>query len=437
VEHSPLLGARKEINRTSGAKAVSRSWAVSRASTIYVVIIFLMTSGGLNLHIGDVRITPGRVLSVVAAGALLIYTMWRGRLRYGGLPGIVLSAWLLLALTIDIALGNKYLVLQHYVSLLSGAIWFFVIVNMRLDWRAVQYAVPRVGLWVGLAGVLALGARFVGFDPVGITNQLVPDVGNFYRLRMFAWEPNVFGAIAALGLVITAPLFLHSFKRYLIVMVVLLIALLGALSKGPWLAFFMGFSFFAAISDSRVVRRYYFVALFAGMFAAMILLSMHPGFLSVDVFRSGNIDVRWVQAQHAVRDIANSPYFGNGTFSFGLMWPDLNLQFGSTVIGQGWIGQTVLGVLHDTGVFGLLLFVFFWLAIFITGLRCYKVSRRSGYVRFADFAIGILSADIVLLIQGLSTTLYSLPMYWAILGITANLPYWWRLEKTSSALGNG
>jgi O-antigen ligase len=78
-----------------------------------------------------------------------------------------------------------------------------------------------------------------------------------------------------------------------------------------------------------------------------------------------NTLTRAVQSVSAIDEITKHPIFGGGTASFQLAfdWQ----EFGAGWEDQGWIGNTELRVLHDTGVAGLLTFAIFvvslvWLA---------------------------------------------------------------------------
>src|SRR5262249_18380603 len=84
-----------------------------------------------------------------------------------------------------------------------------------------------------------------------------------------------------------------------------------------------------------------------------------------------NTLTRAVQTVSAIDEIEKHPLFGGGTASFHLAfnWQD----FGAGWEDQGWISNTELRVLHDTGVVGLLTFV-----IFLSTLvwQAYKVLKR-------------------------------------------------------------
>jgi O-antigen ligase len=395
-----------------------------------VIIVFLLTADGIHLIAGDMKITSGRILSVAIGGLLVLWTAYRKRIRYGGVPGVLLIAWMLLSLAIDVLHVDTLPVLHHFLNLAIGVTWFFIIVNLRPNWPTLQRSIIRVGTWLGILSVVVLTARVLFIHPWGITDHFVSRVANFNRLVMFSWEPNIFGGIMALGLVMTLPFLDKSPRRYALPALLMLIALIGSLSKGPWLAFLAGFTAYVFIVRTRRMVVLYLGLILAGALVGALLLISRPELLNMSIIRPGNIDVRWIQVQYAFKDITRAPVFGNGTFSFGDLWPYLDYRFGHIQVGAAWIGQTILGVLHDTGFVGLFLFLSFWATLFYKGLRSYRCARREGMREFAYFSAAVISLQIALLTQGLATTLYALPIYWAVMGLVGCIPVWYA-ESTS------
>jgi O-antigen ligase len=77
-----------------------------------------------------------------------------------------------------------------------------------------------------------------------------------------------------------------------------------------------------------------------------------------------------VQTISAVDEIGKHPFFGGGTSSFQLAFDWQN--FGLGWQDQGWIGNTELRVLHDTGAVGLLVFLAF---LFLLTYQSWKVLK--------------------------------------------------------------
>lgn len=235
----------------NGVQNTVRVNKFSRSRLFSGIIIFILTTDGLNLSLNDSKITLSRILSVLFATMLLAWSIYHHKFRTGGRAGIILLAWLTLSLTVDIYYASALPTLHHWLNLAIGVIWFYVIVNLRPNWRVVQRAVRQVGKLLGILSVLALLARAASFNPFGVTDYLVPKVVDLYRIVLFSWEPNIFGTIMALFLILTLPSIQSLSMRNVIPWSMMLIGLIGSLSKGPWVAFLFGLSVYTIISATK------------------------------------------------------------------------------------------------------------------------------------------------------------------------------------------
>lgn len=175
---------------------------------------------------------------------------------------------------------------------------------------------------------------------------------------------------------------------------------------------------------NKKIALVYATILSATIIGALTLMIEHQSLFDSSVIRPANVVVRVVQDQHAFLDILHRPIFGNGTFTFGDIWPYLNFRFGASRENVAWISQAALGVLHDSGLIGLVLMLFFWGGLAIQGITGARVAKRSGNIELFRFMSAIFAALCVLLVQDLVTTLYALPIYWAFMGIVALIPRW-------------
>ena len=387
-------------------------------------IILILTADGLNISYNDMKITLSRILSVLFAIMLLTWSIYHRKVRAGGRAGAILFGWLALSLIIDTYYASTLPTLHHWLNLAIGVIWFYAIVNLRPDWRVVQSAVLRVGTLLGILSVFALLSRAASFNPFGVTDYLVPKVVHLYRIVLFSWEPNIFGTIMALSLILTLPAIQSSIKRNALPWSLMLVALIGSLSKGPWVAFLFGLSVYAILSATKKIALVYTTILSVTIVSALALMTARPTLLDSSVIRSENVVVRVVQDQHAFLDILKRPIFGSGTFSFGDIWPYLNFRFGASRENAAWISQAALGVLHDSGLIGLGLMLLFWGSLMVQGIVGVRAAKRSGDTELFRFMSATFAALCVLLVQDWVTTLYALPIYWAFMGIVALIPRW-------------
>jgi len=121
-----------------------------------------------------------------------------------------------------------------------------------------------------------------------------------------------------------------------------------------------------------------------------------------------NTLTRAVQTISAVDEVTKHPIFGGGTSSFQLAfnWED----FGTEWQDQGWIGNTELRVLHDTGIVGLLVFLAF---LVVLVRRSLKVLKRE----FSVELLALLLSGVVYSVtfQATEGTLLAFP--WVQLGL--------------------
>lgn len=400
---------------------------------LYFSAIFALTANGVFVEVAGARVTPGRALGLVLLLAILGRSLWRGKFDVGGAPGILIIFWLLLGLCVDLFEPGRSVLLRHWLNSAAAITWFFVVVGLRPKWPQIQAGVSRVGAVLGSLAVVVMLALALLPTPPSFITQLVLTVGGQPRLQLLSWEPNIFGAVVAVSMMLLLPSVLtvkqRSVRRRLI-FILLAVALLGSLSKGPWLAFAAALGVYVALTHSG---RALVAGTFLGIAAVASLLVFQivaPESLATDITRSHNVIVRLVHIRYALIDVAKSPIFGNGSFSLGVLWPSLNAQFGTT---GAWVGQTLISVLHDTGAVGLLLYLSYLVALFGKAVRANLRAHSNQWTRDVSLiSAAVISAGSVMLVMGLATTLYALPIYWAVLGLVACVPQWMREQRLAA-----
>jgi hypothetical protein len=124
---------------------------------------------------------------------------------------------------------------------------------------------------------------------------------------------------------------------------------------------------------------------------------------------------RLIQMKVAVDDIHGHPLFGTGTASFQLSfhWEDYVPEFGDTA---GWLGNTPLRLLHDTGVAGLSVFLGFLGSL---AWRFRKVAHYSDH-RTRTVLVAVMCGTIVYAITFQFTEATLLAFTWVHLGLLAS-----------------
>lgn len=422
--NDPIHGPAPHVGRLRALATPATLWRAKQVHVLaYSLVIVALIIGGVYLRVGNARLTPARALGVVLFFGLVVRTLLSYHVHLGGIAGRVLLAWLSLSLGVDLLRPYSSVLTVHWVSLASGVVWFYIVCGAKIHWGHLQRAINIVGSITGVVAAVALVAKLIAFNPYGITARLVVDVGSGFRLVMLTWEANIFGAIVAMMLVSTIPSLRprsNRLKPIYMTFVLLLIALVGSLSKGPWLSFIVGVSVYALLGSSgRVAKRIFFCVGVSALILSIVLFT--SPIRTVDlVTRTHNIVVRLAEINAAFAEFAKHPVLGNGTFSLSVFDPYVTRQFGSTEV---WVGQTAVGVLSDTGIVGLLLFTFFLVALMGRAVNAIHRAHKCGAPHDAvDSAAVTVGMGAVLVTMGLATTLYSLPIYWAIMGLVARVP---------------
>jgi len=78
-------------------------------------------------------------------------------------------------------------------------------------------------------------------------------------------------------------------------------------------------------------------------------------------------------------DIATLPMLGNGTASFQLGFDYKDFGYGDVDV-NGWIGNTELRILHDTGIIGLAVFAWFLFWVAVKGVRIIRSDPDPGLI---------------------------------------------------------
>ena len=121
-----------------------------------------------------------------------------------------------------------------------------------------------------------------------------------------------------------------------------------------------------------------------------------------------NTLTRIVQVTSAFDEVLKHPFLGGGTSSFQLAfdWQSLGEEWEE----QGWIGNTEMRVLHDTGIIGLVIF-----AAFLVSL--YRRSRKALKVESNPELVALLASALVYCVSFQATEGTLLAFSWVHLGL--------------------
>jgi O-antigen ligase len=238
------------------------------------------------------------------------------------------------------------------------------------------------------------------------------------------YEPNLFGSYSACCAVMFLALYLLG-DRSRWHGIGCLVTVLGAavsLSRAVIVAFPVValVVVFIALKRGRFQLRR-FLPLAGGM--AVLLLIISPFLLGLLRERFSTIDLselsaddttagRIIQMAVAIQNVQAHPILGTGTASFQLLfnWEDY--------IGEdlaGWVGNTPLRILHDTGVVGLSIFLAFGGSLILTGRKII----RSAEPKTKSVLIALQAGLLLYAITFQSSEASLLAFTWVHLGILA------------------
>jgi hypothetical protein len=97
---------------------------------------------------------------------------------------------------------------------------------------------------------------------------------------------------------------------------------------------------------------------------------------------------RIIQMAVAVDDVRNHPVLGTGTASFQLFFNWSDYLVGEDSV--GWVGNTPLRILHDTGFVGLSVFLIFIMLLELSARRARRVADRGTAANLIALEVGLL-----------------------------------------------
>jgi O-antigen ligase len=318
-------------------------------------------------------------------------------------------------MTLRWALLNNLVVLPYFL------IRFLVTDDRIFGWILKVFI--AVGIVESAYAIISFTSRYVFGTSFGVeVEQYAAGFGGVYGTQ---FEPNLLGSYSgSLAIVLLVLYFFGNRKSHWHVggIAIALAALLVSLSRAALLSF--GF-----VST---------ILLFFGLRGALIRtkkllpLALSLGILLIPIVETGgrnlaerfaNLSQAGIEDDHetmgrlvalsvAADDIVQHPIVGNGTASFQLL-ADAKQQ---PILGdRPWVGNSIVRILHDTGVVGLILF---GVAVMAIGKQIRN--RIKGGARGREVIIALLAGCLVYAIAFMSTEGTMLSFFWVHVGLLAS-----------------
>jgi O-antigen ligase len=398
------------------------------AKSPQVAIILLLVASAVPrmfIEIGGLKARPEHILS----GMMLctIPFLWKKREQpmQWILPDYLALAYVALiffsSVFMSIAPGQTAKWAVQQVLAILPYFLLRVLITDRVRFRWAFRVLLTVGVVTCIYAIIAFYSYIFLGTKFGVeVEQYGMESGNIAATYGLQFEANILGAYGAALFAMTLVMYLHERRRAYLIGGVLcgMITVAVSLSRAAVGAAVIALALIGLVALKRRMldRKAVFNVATAGL-AALLLVGPFvfkhytERFSTVDISdptSDPNTLTRAVQTVSAVDEITRHPLFGGGTASFQLAFDWQN--FGTEWQDQGWIGNTELRVLHDTGAVGLIVFVAF---LFSLVHRSWKVLKREFSAELAALLLSGVVYSITF--QATEGTLLAFP--WVQLGL--------------------
>lgn len=341
-------------------------------------LLVLVLSVGLRITAAGVVVTPERLLGLALIVLFPAWFLARNRIRSSPcFIDYLYFAWLAWIAGVTLASLPFSVAVRGLAPLILAAVFY-------LAPRYVAFLAPR-----SLADPRVSIAATLIFGLGGIISFALSDPGP-RRAAFTVLEPNLYGAIMAFFCLLAVRNF--DRRRPWLSRGVLVLAHLGLLlgfSRGPWLGYALALIVYVVLAKPEFlsVRRLQrntltrVAAVIIGCAVFLYVLGplthvfdyISPSTAVVTshgrLLDSQTVETRVTLWSLAWNDFTTKPVTGLGALSFDDYHLDVLPQVGGHSPRNVWISNILLGVLHDSGIVGMLLVLGFCVPLLVKGFR--------------------------------------------------------------------
>ena len=402
------------------AVPIAAFWLSYSAAGAIIALIIASCAPRLFVEIGGLKARPEHFVCGILC--ISIFFLWKKRSRpvqwiwpdYLLIAYAGMNLFSSLFMSIEPRQTIKW-ALQQVLILLT---YFFlrVLIQDRKDLRKAFMAVLVVGAVAVVYGIICFYSNLLFRTEFGMTIGQYGDTPAPYGLQ---YEANLLGSTSGALSVMMLVMYLYERRRRFLVGFALAFAGMAiSLSRGALGATVIGLGAVAIIGLRKgLLRRQ--VVMNVGKATLCALMVVLPAVVPQYTERFNTMDIgepavdpntltRIVQVSSAFEEVLKHPMLGGGTSSFQLAfdWQSLGEEWEE----QGWIGNTEMRVLHDTGIVGLVIFIGFLVSLFRRSKRVLKLGPN-------PMLVALLASALVYCIsfQATEGTLLAFP--WVHLGL--------------------
>lgn len=295
-----------------------------------------------------------------------------------------------------------------------------IIADSRAALRRAVNILLVTGAIEGAYAVLCFYSNLIFGTTFGVEPGQYGNIPGIYGTQL---EANILGSYSGACFIMMLVMYLHSRQRkYLWGMGCAYAGLIISLSRAAIGATALALFVFAIYSIKRnwlsraTIRRVAVPVLIVTLFIGASTIPMYMQRFSTlevsDLSADDNTRVRLLTMGEATVDIAQHPILGSGTASFQLGFDYKDFGYGDVDV-NGWIGNTELRILHDTGIIGLAVFAWFLIFVGVKGIRAAKLDPDPGLV-------GLLLSAVVYCISFQATEGSMMTFPWIHIGLVAS-----------------
>ena len=391
-------------------------------SSVWAVIALVTASAvpRLYVEIGGLKARPEHIIAGVMCISILFLKKKRRQPVHWIWPDYLLMAYAALNLfsswfmSIEPRQTIKWAVQQVLVILA----YFFlrVLVEDRKGLRKAVMALLVVGSVTVAYGIFCFYANLIFGTELGVTVGQYGDIPATYGLQ---FEANILGSYSGALSVMMLVTYLYDRRpRFLAGFALATAGMAISLSRGALGATLIGLLvvLFFSVRKRHLTRELLFGVAKATVCALLLVL---PAVLSQYTERFSTVDIsdptsdpntltRVVQVGSAFDEVLKHPVWGGGTSSFQLAfdWQSLGAEWED----QGWIANTEMRVVHDTGLVGLVVFTGFVVSL-------YRRSRKVLKSESNPELVALLASAVVYCVAFQATEGTILAFTWVHLGL--------------------
>ncbi|MGO4910701.1 O-antigen ligase family protein [Pseudorhodobacter sp. W20_MBD10_FR17] len=268
----------------------------------------------------------------------------------------------------------------------------------------------KIVLYLSIGGVISY---FIApYLPSSISQMIIGNTSNDKSVKFTTIEPNIFGSTLTFFLLLSLHK-LNEKKNGFAIITLAIFAIFLSFSRGPYAALIAGLLVYFVFSGTL---RHPSKLLSACVFVFLVLFFTFPfwgyiyPYIEGTINREGTLQTRYIVNSYALDRFSESPLVGNGPLDFSESMGFVASIVGSTDARQISISQMFIGILHDSGIFGLSIYLVFLAYILSHGvLQCLKGDAK----RRASYLAGFVS----IVVASQATTIH----YTALFGIATGL----------------